>query len=283
MEPFGPSGRLEHGKASLLNSKNNKVRQQMKSKLSTLASVLILSALILSGCGPGLAQPTEVSMPAPTELVAEPLTVIPATTPTVAVEASDAQAARDAALTYIIEHYAEQAPSPGLTWTEEFTPEEPFHLPNYQDTAEDWVVMISYRTLPVVYQVVVANQTTGFRWEGTVDLLGQVTEQLSPDDVRVARDAALAYIIEHYAEESPAPALTWTEDFIGVPIPEGPWGAGTFQYTCTAEDWAIYISYQFLAPRPVVYEVVVAHEATRFHWQGEVDAAGRVTEKVAPK
>jgi len=102
MEPFGPSGRLEHGKASLLNSKNNKVRQQMKSKLSTLASVLILSALILSGCGPGLAQPTEVSMPAPTEPVAEPLTVIPATTPTVAVEASDAQAARDAALTYII-------------------------------------------------------------------------------------------------------------------------------------------------------------------------------------
>ena len=113
MEPFSPSARLQHGKADLHNAKNENNSQEMKSKLSILGLGLILSALILSGCGPGLAQPTEVSMPAPTEPVAEPLTVIPATTPTVAVEASDAQAARDAALTYIIELYDEKGPVAG--------------------------------------------------------------------------------------------------------------------------------------------------------------------------
>ena len=33
----------------------------------------------------------------------------------------------------------------------------------------------------------------------------------------------------------------------------------------------------------VVYQVMVANGATGFHWEGQVDAAGRVTEKVAPK
>jgi len=146
------------------------------------------------------------------------------------------------------------------------------------------VVQVCYPMMPpetVVYLVTVASGATGFHWEGQVDAEGGVTEAL--DDMLVARDAALAYLSERYGDQAPAPALTWTEDFIGVPIPEGPWGAGTFQYSGTAEDWALYISYQFLAPRPVVYEVVVANEATRFRWQGEVDAAGQVTEKVAPQ
>jgi len=350
----------------------------MKSKVSILGFVLILSALIVSGCGTGTAQPTEVLPPALTKLpVVVPLTLVPAITPTVAVEASDAQAARDAALTYISEHY-EQTPALGLTWTEEFTPERPFHLANYQYTAEGWLVSISYRTRPVLYQVVVTNQATGFRWEGMVDASGQVTEQVAPDDVRAvrntalaylserygeqapppgltwaeerstpdvwggsgtyrytaedwvvqvyypmmppetvvylvtvanratgfhwegqidtaggvtellddvlaARDAALAYIGEHYGEQAPAPGLTWTEDYVGVAVPEGPWGAGTLQYTYTAEDWAVYISYQFLAPHPVVYGVSVQNLATHFYWQGEVDAAGQVTQQSPPQ
>jgi len=364
----------------------------MKSKLSTLGLMLILSALVLSSCGPATAQPTKVPPPALTKLpVVVPLTLVPAITPTVAVEASDVQAARDAALTYIVEHYGEQAPVLGLTWTEEFTPERPFQLANYQYTAhtergaEGWLVSISYRTRPVLYQVVVTNQATGFRWEGTVDASGQVTEQVAADDVRAtrntalayiserygkqapalgltwaeerstpevwsgsgtyrytartergaedwvvqvyypmmppetvvylmvvanratgfrwegqvdaagrvielldnvlaARDAALAYVNEHYGEQAPVLGLTWTEDYIGVPVPEGPGGAGTLQYTYTAhtergtEDWAVYISYQFLALKPVVYGVLVQNLATHFYWEGKVDAAGQVTE-----
>jgi len=350
----------------------------MKSKLYTLGLVLILSAVVAGGCGPTAAQPTEVPPPALTKLpVAVPLTLIPAITPTVAVEASDAQAVRDAALTYIIEHYGEQASTLSLTWAEEFTPERPFHLANYQYTAEGWLVSISYRTRPVLYQVVVTNQATRFRWEGTVDASGQVTEQVAPDDVRaihdtalayiserygeqapaldltwseersipevwggsgtyrytaedwvvqvyypmmppetvvclvtvgnrttgfhwegqvdtargvtellddvlVARTAALAYVSERYGRQAPAQGLPWAEDYIGVPVPEGPWGAGTLQYTYTAKDWAVYISYQFLAPKPAVYGVLVQNLATHFYWEGEVDAAGQVTETVAP-
>lgn len=50
----------------------------MKSKLSTLGLVLILSALIISGCGPGPAEPTEVPTATPTEVA----TVQPTETPT---------------------------------------------------------------------------------------------------------------------------------------------------------------------------------------------------------
>ena len=53
-------------------------------------------------------------------------------------------------------------------------------------------------------------------------------------------------------------------------------------YRYTVEDWAVILSYQLLAPKLVVYEVVIAGEVTRFHWQGEVDAAERVGEKAAP-
>ena len=359
----------------------------MRNILSILGAVLVLSTLILSSCGPTTPQPTKVPPPVPTKAaVVVPLTLIPAITPTVAVEASDAKAARDAALTYIIEHHGEQAPTLSLTWTEEFTPERPFHLANYQYKAHaergvgGWLVSISYRTRPVLYQVVVTNQSTEFRWEGTVDASGQVTEQVASDHVRTirdtalahiserygeqapapdltwaearstpevwggagdyrytaedwvvqvyypmmppetvvclvtvgnratgfhwegqvdavggvtellgsvlaARDVALAYVSEHYGEQAPAQHMSWAEDYIGVPVPEGPWGAGTLQYTYTAhteggaEDWAVYVSYQFLAPKPVVYGVLVQNLATHFYWEGEVDAAGQVTQQ----
>jgi hypothetical protein len=308
------------------------------------------------------------------------------------VEASDAQAARDAALTYIIEHDDEQAPTLGLIWTQEYTPERPFHLANYRYAAhtergaESWRVSISYRTRPVLYQVVVTHRATAFRWEGTVDASGRVTELVTADgarairdtalayvserygerlpalgltwaeersipevwsgagvyrytthtvqeaeewathvyypmmpsettvclvtvasrpakfhwegkvdatghvtelldDVLAARDAALAYVNEHYSEHAPPEQLPWVEDYVGVPVPEGPWGAGTLQHTYTAHgesgggDWALYISHPFLAPEPSVYEVGVNNLVTDFHWQGEVDAAGQVTQQ----
>ena len=111
-----------------------------------------------------------------------------------------------------------------------------------------------------------------------MDAAGRVTEPL--DDVLAARDAALAYVSEHHAGRAPAPGVTWTEDHMGVPVPEGPWGAGTLQHAYTAKDCSVIVSYQFLAPEPIVYEVMVANQAARFLWQGKVDAAGQVTETV---
>ena len=258
----------------------------MKSKLYTLGLMLILSALVVTGCGPITAQPTAVPLPVVTKLpIVVPLTSPPAIIPTVAVEASDVQAARDAALTYISEHYGEQAPALSLSWTEEFTPGNPLcDLASYRYTAEDWVVSIPYRTRPMVYQVVVTNQPTGFQWEGTVDASGQVTEQVAPDDVRAVRNTALAYLSERYGEQAPAPGLTWTEDYIGVLISElGCGGDETFRWTYTAEYWAVVISYRFLAPKPVVYGVSVENLATHFYWEVEVDAAGQVTQQSRPQ
>jgi hypothetical protein len=92
--------------------------------------------------------------------------------------------ARDVALAYVSGRYGEQAPALGLTWTEEFiTPEALVGSGTFQYTAEDWVVTITYPLVApeaVIYQVVVANQTTGFQWEGEVNAVLQVTETLAP-------------------------------------------------------------------------------------------------------
>ena len=160
----------------------------MKSKLSTLEVVLILTGLILTGCGTTTAQPTELPVAPP-----EP------------------QAARDAALAYVSERFGEQAPAPGMIWTEErITPEGLVGSETLQYTAEDWMVTISYPVVApeaVVYQVVVANQTTGFQWEGEVDAALQVTEQQVTEAGAIANPASkhcvdLGYELEIRTDES---------------------------------------------------------------------------------
>jgi len=54
----------------------------MKRKLSRLGLVLILSALVLGGCGPGPAEPTEVPTATPTEVATAQPTEVPTATPT---------------------------------------------------------------------------------------------------------------------------------------------------------------------------------------------------------
>jgi len=81
----------------------------MRDRLLTLELVLVLSVWVLSSCGPAMDQPSEVSTPAPKKPVVVPLTLVPAITPTGVVEASDAQAARDAALAYVSGRYADHA------------------------------------------------------------------------------------------------------------------------------------------------------------------------------
>ena len=158
----------------------------MKSKLYIVGLALILSAVIVSGCVPATAQPTEVPTTAPTEAATAQPTEVPTTTPMeVAEEApEEIQAARDVALAFISGRYSEQAPALGLTWTEEdITPEGLVGSVTYQYTAEDWVVTITYPIVPpeqIVYQVAVANQATGFQWEGEVNAVLQVAERLAP-------------------------------------------------------------------------------------------------------
>jgi len=93
-------------------------------------------------------------------------------------------------------------------------------------------------------------------------------------DTWLARDAALAYVIEHYNERAPAPGLTWTEERTDL--------VGWVEYHFAAEDWVITIEHAVLPPERIVYQIVVTHEITEFEWKGEVDATGKVTETLAP-
>jgi hypothetical protein len=175
----------EHGEASSSNIKNTNGRQEMRSKWLALGFVLVLSALILSGCGSSEAEPTALPTAVPTEVATEQPTEVPTATPTeVAVEAPDPVRARDVALAYVSGRYGEQAPTLGLTWAEEnITPEGLVGSSSFQYTAGDWVVTVSFPLVApqaTIYQVVATNQTTGFQWEGKVDAAGQVTEALAP-------------------------------------------------------------------------------------------------------
>lgn len=220
--------------------------------LSTLACALVLSVVSCTGTAPS-------DTPAPQETPAQVV------------------AARDAALVYLVGHYGEQAPWRNSIWLEQ----EPTHegLVGHTDweyAAGDWVVTISYPVVApeaVVYSVVVANRTTGFRWEGEVDATGRVTG--APEGVVAARDAALTYLRGMYGEDAPAPGLVWAEEFIP---PEG--SAPSESYRYRAGVWVVTV--YDAGVEPEVYEVLAADESSGFQWEGTVDPEGVVTEQRAP-
>jgi hypothetical protein len=133
----------------------------MKGKMMYLGTLLLVSALVISGCN-GASSALE---PTPAGQSSRP---------------SDPVGARDAALAYLAEKYGSEAPVAGLVWIEAHT--KPAGLvggESYEYTAGDWLIAISYPVVApenVVYTIAVSNATTSFRWEGRVDAQGQVTE-----------------------------------------------------------------------------------------------------------
>jgi hypothetical protein len=102
-----------------------------------------------------------------------------------------------------------------------------------------------------------------------------------PDSVLQARDAALEIIREHYPAETPAAGLTWAAENITPGWPDRP-VTGHVDYRFTADKWVVSIGHGVLPLEQIIYDVVVTNEATRFEWQGEVDALGKVTELAGP-
>jgi hypothetical protein len=127
---------------------------------------LICSVLFLSGCGLPLSPGVEGQAPQPSGLG----TFVP-----------NPALARDQALAYIRTCYAQEAPPSGLTWSEEETaPQESAGGLLNRYRADDWVISVSFEsTIPqsAVYQVVVVNRASEFRWEGKVDTGGEVIGQ----------------------------------------------------------------------------------------------------------
>ncbi len=98
-------------------------------------------------------------------------------------------------------------------------------------------------------------------------------EAKAPEEALAARDAILAHLSERYGQDAPGSGLDWVEERA---TPEGLVGAETFRYT--ADDWTITVAYPVVAPEQVVYQVMVSNPSTAFAWQGEVNAAGDITE-----
>ena len=182
--------------------------------------------------------------------------------------------ARDAAVTFVREHF-DEAPEASLSWVEErLTPEDLPGGAQWQYTAGEWVVKVSYAVLPpewTIYEVAVSNVNTGFEWKGRVDGSGRVPE--APESVLVARDSAMRYVSDKYDEEGLGSGLVWQEEWA---IGEGIVGGGGYRYA--SGDWVVTISYPVVAPESAIYEVLMVNERTGFQWEGKVDAQGAVTE-----
>jgi len=99
------------------------------------------------------------------------------------------------------------------------------------------------------------------------------TQEPEDEFQAAARDAALEYLREAYPEDAPAGNLTWKVENI---TKEGLVGSSTYQYT--AEDWVIILTAPVVAPEAVIYHVEIMNNVSSFHWEGEVDANGNVTE-----
>lgn len=88
-----------------------------------------------------------------------------------------------------------------------------------------------------------------------------------------ALEAALAFLQGQTAGQAPAAGLHWAEENI---TPEELLGYSTFRYT--AGDWVAKVGFPIVLPANTVYDVELSNPATRFQWQGKVDAAGKVQE-----
>jgi hypothetical protein len=100
-----------------------------------------------------------------------------------------------------------------------------------------------------------------------------VEKTVAVPDRATARDAALAYVAANYGDQVAVPDTNWLETDI---TKEGLVGGSTFRYT--AVDWVVTVSFPVVVPDATIYQVVVVDEVTRFRWEGQVDAAGQVTE-----
>ena len=139
-----------------------------KGWLSLFASALVMGlALAVVGCGSLPSEASTSAAEAPTEV----------------------QRARDAAVTFVREHFEEAIVEP-LSWVEEkLTPEGLVGGEEWQYTAGDWTVKVSYGVVApewTVYHVAVSNESTGFEWEGRVDGSGR-----APRSSRAARCTTL--------------------------------------------------------------------------------------------
>ena len=186
--------------------------------------------------------------------------------------------ARDAAVTFVREHF-DEAPAETVSWAEErLTPEGLIREEEWRYTAGDWVVKVWFQFVDpewTVYHVTVSNQRTGLEWAGRVDGSGRASE--SPEGALRARDRAFRYLSRQHGLAGLGPGLAWQERRL---TPESVVDAETYEYT--TGDWVVTIFYPIVPPEDVVYRISVTNMETGFQWVAEVDVRGTVWELGGP-
>ncbi len=94
-----------------------------------------------------------------------------------------------------------------------------------------------------------------------------------PEGVITARESAMSYVLSNYnVQVFPAPGSNWEAERT---TPENLVGSESYEFY--AGDINIAITYPIVTPQNVIYHVVIGKGAD-FQWEGDVDAAGQVTE-----
>jgi hypothetical protein len=107
-----------------------------------------------------------------------------------------------------------------------------------------------------------------------VSLLSGCGQQATPESPEDARDVVLTYLRENIREDVPATGITWERRDA---TPNGLVGQTTIELT-TSNYWEVTVSYPMVAPQNIVYDVLVTHNKSGWHWQGEVRPDGSITE-----
>ena len=128
-------------------------------------------------------------------------------------EVKDVADARDAAITYLQEHEAQNAPSAGIEWQEEdVTPPGLVGVGTKEFTSDEWTIKVSYPVvLPenTVYEVVVSSIKLGWHWKGSVEFDGSVTEISAFKQMSKAESQTIA---EEFLRSSPTFVFDGIED-----------------------------------------------------------------------
>jgi hypothetical protein len=208
----------------------------MKGRLMVIGLVLVVSALLLSGCG--LAAKAES---APTE-------------PTMSEDEARAIAANsECAQIGTLEDNAFYSGSTG-TWWIELAADKPNCNPAC-------VVHVSDRTAEV-----------NWRCTGLITPAGTPagTDTVPVLDAAHARDIVLDHLREANGDQAPAADLNWAEENV---TPKGLVGGTTLRYT--ARDWVVTVSFPIVLPADIIYRVTVSNATPGFQWDGQVDAQGQ--------
>ena len=186
-------------------------------------------------------------------------------------EVRDAAEARGVALSYLLAHVGDKAPSPGADWqAQDVTPPGLVGSTTIEFTSGEWRIKVSYPVVPpenTVYQVVVSSVKLGWHWEGTVEYDGTVTEvspfkQISEEDSQT--------IAEEFLRNSPTFAFDGIEGSLRLvetlyPDIEYAW---SFIFTFESR----HAGYGDRAGQ-IVAQVITPHEATITVEYGEVKSA----------